>query len=74
MAKKEENKTETTEAVEEKKYVAVKAFTDLQDGNHVYKEGHVYPRDNKKADPKRVEELSTKKNRRKEAVIKEKGE
>lgn len=74
MAKKEGNKTETPEAVEEKKYVAVKTFTDLQDSNHVYKEGHVYPRDNKKADQKRVAELSSNKNRRKEAVIKVKGE
>lgn len=71
MAKKEEAKKETAEGV---KYEVVKFFTDLQDDDHPYKEGHTYPRNNKKADPKRVEELSTTKNKRKEVLIKPKGE
>lgn len=54
------------------KYVVVKDFTDLEDDNHVYKENHTYPRNNKKADPKRAEELSTTKNKRKEVLIKAK--
>lgn len=52
------------------KYVVVKDFTDLQDKNHVYREGDKYPRKGN-ASKKRVEELSSTKNKRKEAVIKE---
>lgn len=52
------------------KYVVVKDFTDLQDKNHVYREGDKYPRKGN-ASKKRVEELASTKNKRKEAVIKE---
>ncbi|GAB3061858.1 hypothetical protein ACFOU0_06085 [Salinicoccus sesuvii] len=72
MAKAEENKK--TEEAKDLRYVVVKDFKDLKDNDHIYKEGHVYPRNNKKADPVRVEELSTTKNKRKEVLIKVKGE
>ena len=52
------------------KYVVVKDFTDPQDGNHIYREGKPYPRKGN-ATKKRIEELSTKKNKRKEIFIKE---
>lgn len=52
------------------KYVVIKDFTDLQDKNHVYREGDKYPRKGS-GTKKRVEELSSTKNKRKEAVIKE---
>lgn len=52
------------------KYVVIKDFTDLKDGKHVYREGDPYPRKGK-GTKKRVEELSSTKNKRKEAVIKE---
>lgn len=48
----------------------MKDFTDLEDGRHVYREGDKYPRKGK-ATKKRIEELSSTKNKRKEAVIKE---
>lgn len=52
------------------KYVVVKDFTDLQDGNHVYRKGKPYPRKGKPV-KKRAEELSTKNNALKTVLIKE---
>lgn len=39
-------------------YKVVKAFYDLEDGNHRYNVGDFYPRNAKKAQDKRIEELS----------------
>ncbi|MGE7545062.1 hypothetical protein [Sporosarcina newyorkensis] len=52
------------------KYTVLKDFTDLQDSNHIYRAGDEYPRKGK-ATKKRVEELSTKNNKRKEIFIQE---
>jgi len=52
------------------KYVVTTDFTDLQDGNHVYRAGDKYPRKGN-ASKKRIEELTSTKNKRKEVVIKE---
>lgn len=51
-------------------YKVVKDFTDLKDDNHVYRKGDKYPRKGK-GTKARIEELSTKKNKRKEVLIKE---
>lgn len=72
MTKKEN--TKQTEASVEETYVVVKDFKDLEDNNHIYKKDHQYPRNNKKADPERVKALSTTDNKRKEVLIKVKGE
>ena len=52
------------------KYVTIKFFTDLQDNNHVYNVDDPYPRDGVVVSPKRIEELSTDKNRRGVPLIK----
>lgn len=52
-------------------YKVVKDFTDLKDDNHVYRKGDKYPRNKGKGTKARIEELSTKKNKRKEVLIKE---
>lgn len=52
------------------KYTVLKDFKDLQDKNHVYRVGDEYPHKGK-ATKKRIEELSTKKNKRKEIFIQE---
>lgn len=51
-------------------YRVIKDFKDLQDGNHVYREGDKYPR---KGRPKkeRVEELLGSENKRGEPLIEE---
>ncbi len=49
-------------------YVVVKDFKDLQDENHIYREGDPFPRKGK-VTKKRIEELSTTKNKRKEVLI-----
>ena len=49
-------------------FVVIKSFTDLQDDNHIYQVGDVYPRKGRVA-KKRVEELSTNGNRRGEIFI-----
>ena len=46
-----------------------KDFTDLQDGNHSYKVGDVYPRKGLKPDKKRIAELSGSDNRRHTPLI-----
>lgn len=40
-------------------YRVIKAFTDLQDLNHVYQEGDVYPRKGYKPTEERVDSLVT---------------
>lgn len=52
-------------------YKVIKAFTDLQDNNHLYKEGDTYPRDGFDVLPSRIKELATTANRRGEILIKE---
>lgn len=53
-------------------YKVVKDFTDLKDGRRVYRLGDDYPHeDASKPSKARVEALSTDKNKRKEALIKE---
>lgn len=51
-------------------YRVIKDFKDLRDGNHVYREGDIYPR---KGRPKkaRVEELLGSENKRGEPLIEE---
>lgn len=39
-------------------YKVIKAFTDLQDGNHVYHSGEIFPRKGAKASQERIAELS----------------
>lgn len=50
-------------------YKVVKDFTDLTDNNHVYLAGDTYPRKGAKPDAKRVDELSSKFNKRGEVLI-----
>ncbi len=44
------------------KYIVIKAFRDLQDNMHLYREGDKYPRRGR-AKKERIEELLTDKNR-----------
>lgn len=54
------------------KYEAIQDFTDLKDGGKVYFVGDRYPNPaNKKIPEERLEELLSKDNKRKAAVIKE---
>lgn len=50
-------------------YKVIKSFTDLQDNNHVYVEGDVFPREGVEVDNARFLELSTAANKRKEVLI-----
>lgn len=50
-------------------YVAIKRFEDLQDNNRVYEPGEIFPREGFEVDKIRIEELSSKKNRRATQVI-----
>lgn len=52
------------------KYVVVKDFKDLQDNDYVYKKDDPFPRTGR-AKKERIEELSTKKNKRGEVLIRE---
>lgn len=51
-------------------YKVVKAFFDLQDQNHYYDVGDIYPRDGMDVSSKRIEELSGTKNRQHTILIK----
>lgn len=51
------------------KYKVIKYFTDLQDNNHAYHAGDEFPREGLEVSEERIKELSTKKNRRKTALI-----
>lgn len=44
-------------------YKVVKRFYDLQDGGFLYKEGDIYPRNQKKTSKKRLDELLSKSNK-----------
>jgi hypothetical protein len=50
-------------------YKVIKSFSDLQDNGFVYKAGDVFPRFGKTVTAERLEELSTDRNRRGEALI-----
>lgn len=52
------------------KYKVIKAFTDLQDDNHVYRVGDKFPRSGR-AKKERIEELSSSDNAQGEPVIEE---
>lgn len=43
-------------------YKVIKLFTDLQDNNHKYEVGDIYPREGFEVLPSRIKELSGKKN------------
>ena len=45
-------------------YRVIKYFTDLQDNNHEYNVGDIYPHNKKKVSVNRIKELATDKNRR----------
>ena len=53
------------------KYKVVKLFTDLQDNGYRYNVGDIYPRNGLKVDKKRIEALSTSKNRQRTPLIEE---
>ncbi|AZJ23166.1 hypothetical protein CT694_27430 [Bacillus wiedmannii bv. thuringiensis] len=52
------------------KHIVIKDFMDLQDDNHVYRQGDHYPRKGR-AKKERAEELSGSENLRGEPLIKE---
>jgi hypothetical protein len=52
-------------------YKVIKNFIDLQDANHEYRAGDVFPRSNLKVSAERLKELSTERNRRNQPLIKE---
>lgn len=52
-------------------YKVLKDFVDMKDKNHRYHTGDVFPRSGSKVSAKRLEELSSDKNRRGEPVIEE---
>ncbi|GEQ07015.1 hypothetical protein [Staphylococcus gallinarum] len=55
-----------------KKFTVLHAFTDLQDKDKVYNVGDSFPKPaNKKVSEKRIEELSTDKNKQGKALIQE---
>lgn len=50
-------------------YRVIEYFTDLQDNNHAYHVGDIFPRDGVEVTPSRIAELSGSKNRRKMPLI-----
>lgn len=50
-------------------YRVIRYFTDLQDNNHPYNVGDVFPRKDSEVSEKRIEELSTDKNRQHTPLI-----
>lgn len=52
-------------------YIVIKGFTDLQDDNHSYDLGRIYPYEKKNVSSERVEELISDKNKLKEPLLKE---
>ncbi|WP_239700351.1 Rho termination factor N-terminal domain-containing protein [Mammaliicoccus sp. D-M17] len=50
-------------------YKVIKYFTDLQDDNHEYNEGDVFPRSGKQVSKERLTELSNASNRQGKALI-----
>lgn len=54
----------------EKYIVVFKRFKDLEDNNFIYKKGDIYPREGLEPSKERIKELSTKKNKIGEILIK----
>lgn len=53
------------------KYVVVYSrFKDLKDNNHIYRKGEIYPREGLELTKERIKELSSKKNKIGEVLIK----
>ena len=52
-------------------YKVIKHFTDMQDNNHAYNEGDMFPREGVSVLPSRIRELSTAENRRGIPLIEE---
>lgn len=52
-------------------YKVIKYFTDLQDGNHPYNVGDIFPREGFEVLPSRIKELAGNKNRQGEPLIEE---
>lgn len=52
-----------------KKFRVIKYFTDLQDNSFAYHEGDLFPREGLEVSDKRIKELSTNANRRKQPLI-----
>ncbi|MBN4913612.1 Rho termination factor N-terminal domain-containing protein [Staphylococcus sp. EG-SA-13] len=50
-------------------YKVINYFTDLQDNNHEYNVGDVFPRSSKQVSKERLTELSNTSNRQKKALI-----
>lgn len=50
-------------------YRVIKAFVDLQDGNHKYNVGDIYPRENAISTPARLAQLAGVKNRQGVSLI-----
>lgn len=50
-------------------YTVVRHFTDLQDNNHKYNEGDIYPREGYIPSAERIKMLSTAENKQKTALI-----
>ena len=53
----------------EKYRVLYKKFKDLDDSNHIYKQGDIYPREGLEPSKKRIKELSSNKNKIGEILI-----
>jgi hypothetical protein len=54
----------------EKYIVIYERFKDLEDNNYIYKKGDIYPREGLEPSKERIKELSTKKNKIGEILIK----
>lgn len=52
-------------------YKAIETFTDLQDNNHRYQAGDIFPREGLKVTKKRLEDLLTGNNKRHKPMIEE---
>lgn len=51
-------------------YRVIKSFTDLQDGNYLYRVGDEFPRTGKKVTDERIDELASPDNRQRTPLIK----
>ena len=54
----------------EKYIVVYERFKDLEDNNHIYRKGDIYPREGLEPTKERIKELSSKKNKIGEVLIK----
>ena len=52
-------------------YKAIETFTDLQDNNHRYQAGDIFPREGLRVTKKRLEDLLTGNNKRHKPMIEE---